>query len=531
MNSRLAKAAVQGVGLVHNHMPTSKTHFRIMLRRGLPWLMLLTAVAARAGLNVTNYSATNLIKVMAVGDSITDDCETVGAWRERLQPLLDSNNIPFTFIGREMSPVTSTFTKVHHEGYCGAVIAAPGVSTPEHLYTEAENYLEYIVPGAMKTNTPAIMLILIGANDIGRGRNPAYTATNDMPNLLDYIFSNAPAINVIISKITTLSNASLGYAAYATNVPIYNAALQAMVNQRQTNGQSLYLDDMFSQLNYSTMFMSDHLHPNALGLKAMAQEWYTRIQSILTGTNQVTVQLIHGGDYWTYNDTGTDLGTNWTQPGYDDSSWSSGVGRFGYGELPDATTVSYGDEATNKNITTYFRKTIVVPWNQYLTNLNFRLTQTAGAVVWLNGQEAYRTNLPTGPIAYTNLATTRLVENAEYIYYQTNIAATLQTGANLIAVEVHQNAVTNAVLGFDMELLGGAFVMPPPAVSAGFSNNSIVMNWPMTNGAAFTLYSAGQLTGAPWQPAGALLQTNNGQITVTITPGVGAGYFRLQLGQ
>ncbi len=516
-----------------NQMSTPHARCNLMLRRGLAWLMLFSALAARAELNLTNYSATNLIQVMPVGDSITDDCVTNGAWREPMQPLLDSNHVPYNCVGRENSSYTlgQAFTKIHHEGYCGAVIAPPGVSAPERIYTAAENYLQNIVPGALAAHTPNIMLVLIGANDIGHGRDPYHTANVDMSALLDSIFSNTPAANIILAKITTLSNAGLGYAPFATNVPIYNAALQAMVNQRQALGQNVYLADMFSVVDYATMFNSDHLHPNAAGLAAIAHEWYTRIQSILTGTNQITVSLIHGGDNWTYSDTGTDLGTNWSQPAYDDSLWSSGAGRFGYGELPDATTVNFGADPNNKNITTYFRKRIVVPWNQYFTNLNFRLSQTAGAVVWLNGQEAFRTNLPPGPIACTNLATASLNGNPGYIYYQTSLAATLRPGTNLIAVEVHQNAVTNAVLGFDMELLGGAFVVPAPTLSASLSNNSIVLNWPVTNGAAFTLYSTPQLAGPTWQPVAAPLQTNNGQITAAIPLGVGTGYFQLQLNQ
>jgi hypothetical protein len=348
--------------------------------------------------------------------------------------------------------------------------------------------------------------------------------------VLDLIFSNTPAANVMLAKITTLRNAGT-YSNYATNVPIYNATLQALVNQRHALGQNVYLADMYSVVDYGTMFNSDHLHPNVLGLAAIANEWYTRIQSILTGTNCITVSLTHGGDNWTYSDTGTDLGTNWSQPGYDDSLWSSGVGRFGYGEVADATTVNSGANANNVNITTYFRKTIVVPWNQYFTNLNFRLTQTAGAVVWLNGVEVYRTNLPPGPIAYTNLATASLSGDPEYIYYQTNIAAGLVSGTNVIAVEVHQSAVTNSVLGFDMELLGGAWIVPAPTLSTSFSTNCIVLSWPVTNGAAFTLYSSTQLTGSIWQPVDAPLQTNNGQITATIQCDVSNRFFKLQFNQ
>lgn len=471
---------------------------------------------------------------MPMGDSITDDCVTNGAWRAHLQPLLDGQGIPFNFVGRETSTFYSnnpTFTKLHHEGYCGAVIASPGVSQPDNFYTAAQNYLDYIAPGALGANTPNLMLILIGANDMGHGRVPALTGGEIMSNFLNIVYSDAPNTYVIISKITTLSNAALSYAPYATNVPLYNAALQWQVNKRRLKGQHIALADMFSVVPYATGFMSDHLHPNASGLAAIAQEFDTRIQCLLTNDNPITAQLIYGGDTWSYNDTGTDLGTNWTQPGYDDSQWKTGLGRFGYGEsTADGTVVSNGGNSNSVNTTTYFIKKITVPWNQYFTNLNFRLTQSAGAVVYLNGQELFRTNLPSGPISYSTLATNANLGDPEFIYYQTNFAMSLPPGTNTIAVEVHQSSATNSILGFDMELFGGAWIVPPPLLSASVTNvNNIFLSWPQTNGAAFALYSAAQLSGAAWQPVSTPLQTNNGQISTTVPLGANGGYFRLQL--
>ena len=312
-------------------------------RRILFGLSLLVVVTtARGELVLANYSVANLMKIMPVGDSITDDCSTNGAWRLFLQPLLEINGIAFTNTGRLLSVGYPGFTKRKHEGYCGTVIGPPGVFAV-YNYSTTDAYLQRIVRDALAitNNRPELMLILIGANDLGRGRNPWVVATNDMPNLLNIIFSNAPNANVMLAKTTTLLNAGLGYNVYATNVPIYNAALQAMVNQGRALGQNVFLADMFSAVDYNTMFLSDHLHPNPLGLKAIAKEWATRIETILIRTNQFTSLLINGGANWKYLDTGQDSGTNWAQPDFDDSGWSNGIARLGYGDPATATTVSY----------------------------------------------------------------------------------------------------------------------------------------------------------------------------------------------
>ena len=501
-------------------------------QRVLFCLLILGALAAaRAELILAHFSVADPIKIMPVGDSITDDCVTNGAWRAPLQPLLETNGIMFTNTGRLLSGGYPGFSKRKHEGYCGTVIAPPGVFAV-YNYSTADAYLQRIVRDALAitNNRPHLMLILVGANDLGRGRNPWYVATNDMPNLLSVIFSNVPNANVILAKITTLQNASLGYDAYATNVPIYNAALQAMVNQRRALGENVFLADLFSVVDYNTMFLSDHLHPNPAGLKAIANEWAARVQTLVIRTNQITPVFINGGADWKYSDTGQDPGTNWAQPGYDDSGWSHGIARLGYGDLATATTVSFGPDPTNKFVTTYFRRSFVVPWNAVITNLNFRLARAGGAAVWLNGQEVFRANLPDGPITGTNLALTAMTGYTTHIFYPTNLAvAGLPTGTNLVAVEIHQSSVTNSALGFDMELIGSGSLVPPPTLSITPAGNNVLLSWPVTNGNGFTLYSTTNLTSAgSWTAMMPAAQTNGGQVVVTQSPDTSAKFFRLQ---
>ena len=294
-------------------------------QRAMFWLLLaLWVQTARADLVLADFSSTNRLKIMAMGDSITDDCETNGAWRQFLQPLLDTNGFTYTNTGRLLSAGYPGFTQRKHEGYCGAVIGPPGVFAV-YNYSASSNFLQNIARDALAitNNRPHLMLILIGANDVGHGRNPWTVATNDMPILLSVIWSNVPNANVGLAKITTLQDSGFGYAPFATNVPIYNAALQAMVNQRRALGQNVFLADMFSGVDYSTMFLSDHLHPNPLGLQAIAKEWATRIETILIRTNRITSLLVNGGAAWKYNDTGQDPDPNWAQPGFDDSSWKA----------------------------------------------------------------------------------------------------------------------------------------------------------------------------------------------------------------
>src|SRR5262249_30184484 len=152
--------------------------------------------------------------------------------------------------------------------------------------------------------------------------------------------------NVLLTRISR-EDANTTYAPFATNIPIYNAALQMAVNQRRALGQRISLADLYSTISYPTFFL-DGLHPTANGLAAAANEGFARLQTSTIRTDLVTTVLSSGGANWKYHDTGQDLGTAWRQNEYDDSGWSNGLARLGYGDLCCATTVSFGPQTNNK---------------------------------------------------------------------------------------------------------------------------------------------------------------------------------------
>jgi hypothetical protein len=499
--------------------------------QGLMALVLVALVSPLQGqIILTNYDSAHPLKVMAIGDSITDDCSYNGAWRQYLQPLLRTNGYSFTFIGRQVSSPVPNFTERRHEGYCGAVIAPPGLlSYSVHGYPGNQVYLLKIISDALTNFTPDVVLIVMGANDIGRGRNPFYVATNDMPQLLDLIFSNAPAANIILTKTTTLRDAALGYATNASNVSIYNAAIQAMVRERAATGQQVSFADMFSVVDYASMFNSDHLHPNPVGLNAMAKEFLTRMQLITVRSNPVVAALVPAGSIWKYSDTGQDLGTNWVRFDFDDSGWSSGNARLGYGDAEAFTTISYGTNLTQKHLTTYFRYAFEVPQGIAFTNLNFRTAFQDGVVVWLNGQEVFRANLPSGPISYTNQALKRVVGGASYIFSPTNLVVPfLPAATNLLSVELHLNSPVMPSAGFDMELLATGYPISTPSLSVKGLSNQIQLRWLAANGISYSLFSTTNLANANWVAETAPVQTNGAECVVTVLPDGNSRFFRLQ---
>jgi hypothetical protein len=166
--------------------------------------------------------------------------------------------------------------------------------------------------------------------------------------------------------------------------------------------------------------------------------------------------LLAPGSTWSYLDDGTDQGTAWSQPGYDDSGWVSGAAQLGYGDGDEATVVSYGPSSSNKYITTYFRSTFDLPDPTVYGSLAIRLLRDDGAVVYLNGTEVVRSNMPAGTITSGTLASSAMSSPEESNFYWTSVdMALLVPGANLVAVEVHQVSATSSDISLDLELRAG----------------------------------------------------------------------------
>ncbi len=180
-----------------------------------------------------------------------------------------------------------------------------------------------------------------------------------------------------------------------------------------------------------------------------------RLDDFGAGGVSDAVNLAPLGGVWKYLDNGTDQGTAWRTPGFDDSSWQSGTAQLGYGDGDETTVVGYGSDPNNKYITTYFRRTFTVSDPAQYQALLLRLQRDDGAVVYLNGSEVFRSNLPGGTITYTTRAASDVGGDAEIHFYTATVPITaLVSGANLIAVEVHQQAATSSDLSFDLELVG-----------------------------------------------------------------------------
>ena len=171
--------------------------------------------------------------------------------------------------------------------------------------------------------------------------------------------------------------------------------------------------------------------------------------------NLTTTYPIQREASWSYLDDGLLPAANWTAINFNDTTWAFGNSAFGYGLPSLATMVSFGSDNANKYITTYFRKRIVITdLNALPANLELQIRLDDGAIVYVNGVEVKRINLPAGVIGATTLATLDVTGNREQAFFTFDVPKSFfQNGTNVIAVEVHQFAANSPDLVFDLSLV------------------------------------------------------------------------------
>jgi hypothetical protein len=213
-----------------------------------------------------------------------------------------------------------------------------------------------------------------------------------------------------------------------------------------------------------------------------------------------TEDLVPKRERWRYYDLGDVGSSSWKEHGFDDSNqngWRSGWGGFAYDDSTEISTVlNTLDNNSDKLITAYFRKEFTLSYAGSVESMSVDLRRDDGAVVYINGVEALRENMPAGAIAYGTFAASTVSSADEDAYFTRTLdltGVTLNTGANTIAVEVHQRGTESSDLIFDLELSATISTVNAPF----FTSDEVVL----AEGQATTEY-AGDISSEANDPDG-----------------------------
>lgn len=164
---------------------------------------------------------------------------------------------------------------------------------------------------------------------------------------------------------------------------------------------------------------------------------------------------------WKYKDDNQPQPSQWKNTNYDVSSWASGDGALGYGD-PVTTTINNGLAAA------YFAKDFTVNLADLSNTMELGVMRDDGIVVYINGEEVVRDNMPAGTITHNTFSSSIIDGSAESTYNVFLIPKTkFVQGNNRISIEVHNRDMTSSDLRMDAYLKNSTIATPPVTCSSG----------------------------------------------------------------
>lgn len=158
-----------------------------------------------------------------------------------------------------------------------------------------------------------------------------------------------------------------------------------------------------------------------------------------------------GAAGWKYLDDGSDQGQAWQANDFDDSGWATGTAPLGYGTIND---FPLGGPPINpeRHLTIYFRKDFEMNNSDRITEATVNVMSDGGAIVYLNGVEIARDNMPDGAVNFqtTSLSDSNVREgNIDSFTFD---SSAFVDGTNVLAVELHNGNAASSDMGLDLSL-------------------------------------------------------------------------------
>lgn len=273
-------------------------------------VLSLTSVMGGLQVSAAQQSApvSSDVKIMALGDSITDGYWTGGGYRKYLYHELEemgysnidmvgpkgSNSESFQYQGQTVA------YDGNYAGYSGyAIQYITGTETRQGILETISS--DYGNGNMIETYDPDVVLLQIGTNDVLSNYNDGIT--DRLENLVDTILADMDGENDML-YVSTIPNINIAerydwlwaYGMYYPNDPAaftakiqgcidsYNASIQTLVAKKQAEGAKISFADIHSVIDETTD-MHDGVHPNETGYEKMGNYWANLLNSTYLNGN------------------------------------------------------------------------------------------------------------------------------------------------------------------------------------------------------------------------------------------------------
>jgi hypothetical protein len=211
--------------------------------------------------------------IMPLGDDITQGMPdpAAGGYRARIFHLALVNMKSVSFVGSGADgPATIdgvAFPKAH-EGHDGFTIDD----------SQFRMGISPLVPAAIATHKPNIVLLMVGTNDVDTGVS---AIPDRLGALMDTILDADPKLLLVVAQVIPQQRAT----PLDQQVQTYNTAIPPLVKTRADAGKHVILVDMYTPIkstpDYGNVLFADRLHPSRAGYDLIGDTWYAAIGPFL----------------------------------------------------------------------------------------------------------------------------------------------------------------------------------------------------------------------------------------------------------
>jgi lysophospholipase L1-like esterase len=214
---------------------------------------------ARAGISgiLPAQSETTRIRILLVGDSITEGGASFSVYRYPLWKKLVEAKYPMIFVGTKSAG--SPDGALAHEGYSGRNVEF----IAERI---AENF----------PKTPADIVLLHAGHNYAAEENPIPRILAATESMIATFRKVNPRVAVLVAR--PITSTKLPKYAYISALGL---ELDRLAKRLDTSEQPVMVVDQSSGFDPRQDTVNDLVHPNAAGAKKMAERWFEALEKIL----------------------------------------------------------------------------------------------------------------------------------------------------------------------------------------------------------------------------------------------------------
>ena len=209
------------------------------------------------------HAAAPPLRILPLGDSITFGTGVPGGYREPLYQLLTQAGYAVEFVGSQDANGHTDLPSPRHEGH------------PNFRIRDLDRLVFRTLDSVPD---PDVILLLAGTNDFGRS-DEVDSASDRLEALVSKLATERPWTHIVVASLIPRAERSGGADRFDRLIrTIFNPRLPGLVDRQAALGRKVHFTDMRMALELADT--SDRLHPNALGYRKMATNWFQAIQRI-----------------------------------------------------------------------------------------------------------------------------------------------------------------------------------------------------------------------------------------------------------